>query len=119
MTFGEKLKELRAAGGLTQAQLAEASGVPLGTVRDYEQNKRDPLLSTAQRLARGLGVSLDIFPPLEDGRDEEPVKQRRGRPPRALPVPPAPPAAGDLERVVPPANGKAPTGKAGRKPKGE
>jgi transcriptional regulator with XRE-family HTH domain len=62
MTFGEKLKELRAGRGLTQERLADAAGVPVGTIRDYEQGKRDPLLSNAQRLAGALGVSLDVFP---------------------------------------------------------
>jgi transcriptional regulator with XRE-family HTH domain len=61
VTFGEKLKELRVAAGQTQAGLAESSGVPLGTIREYEQGKRDPLLSTAQKLARSLGHGLDVF----------------------------------------------------------
>ncbi len=63
-TFGDRLKELRAARGLTQQALADAAGVPIGTVRDYEQGTRDPLLSNAQRLALALGVSLDVFPAL-------------------------------------------------------
>jgi transcriptional regulator with XRE-family HTH domain len=62
MTFGDKLKELRTGRGLTQERLADAAGVPIGTIRDYEQGKRDPLLSNAQRLAGALGVSLDVFP---------------------------------------------------------
>lgn len=60
-TFGEKLKELRVAADMTQAALADASGVPIGTIRDYEQGKRDPLLSTAQKLAHALGYKLDVF----------------------------------------------------------
>jgi len=63
MSFGQKLKELRTQAGMTQAQLAETSDVPLGTIRDYEQGKRDPLLSTAQKLARALNQSLDVFAP--------------------------------------------------------
>jgi transcriptional regulator with XRE-family HTH domain len=62
MTFAEKLKELRLGKGMTQAGLAECSGIPLGTIRDYEQGKRDPLLSNAQKLARALSISLDVFP---------------------------------------------------------
>ena len=61
LTFGEKLKELRTAAGMTQARLASASSVPIGTIRDYEQGKRDPLLSTAQKLAHALGFRLDVF----------------------------------------------------------
>lgn len=63
MTFAEKLKALRAEAGLSQTGLATASGIPVGTIRDYEQGKREPLLSNAQKLARALGVSLDVFPP--------------------------------------------------------
>ncbi len=72
MTFGEKLKELRSEAGMTQAELAELSDVPLGTIRDYEQGKRDPLLSTAQKLARALNQSLDVFP-----AQPEPIKRPR------------------------------------------
>jgi len=53
---------------MTQAALSDASGIPLPTIRDYEQGKREPLLSSAWRLARALRVSLDVFPgPEEDG----------------------------------------------------
>src|SRR4051794_25083640 len=60
-TFAEKLRDLREQRGWTQASLADRSGVPLGTLRDYEQGKRGPLLSNAEKLARALGVSLDVF----------------------------------------------------------
>src|SRR5262245_53762861 len=63
MTFGAILKELRTQAGLTQSQLAELSDVPLGTIRDYEQGKRDPLLENAQKLARALNQSMDVFSP--------------------------------------------------------
>jgi transcriptional regulator with XRE-family HTH domain len=71
-TFGEKLKELRLSAGITQAALADASGVPIGTIRDYEQGKRDPLLSTAQKLGRAVGHGLEVFndvTPGVQGRD--------------------------------------------------
>jgi transcriptional regulator with XRE-family HTH domain len=72
-TFGRRLKELRARAGLTQAQLAELSAVPLGTIRDYEQGNRDPLLSTAFKLARALKLSLDEFDPDAPSRRRQPV----------------------------------------------
>ncbi|MBL8795781.1 MAG: helix-turn-helix transcriptional regulator [Planctomycetia bacterium] len=56
-----KLKELRAAAGLTQTQLAAQSGASLGAIRDYEQGKREPLLFTGFKLARALGVPVDAF----------------------------------------------------------
>ncbi len=61
MNFGQILQRERTAAGLTQAALAERCGVPLGTIREYEQGKREPLLGTAAKLARGLGKPLDLF----------------------------------------------------------
>jgi transcriptional regulator with XRE-family HTH domain len=89
MTFGDKLRELRTEAGLTQAQLAQLSDVPLGTIRDYEQGKRDPLLKNAQLLAVALHQSLDVFPPLSErprkaagravGSARRPAQERRPR----------------------------------------
>jgi transcriptional regulator with XRE-family HTH domain len=75
MPFGDKLKELRQQAGLTQAALADLAAIPVGTIRDYEQGKRDPLLSNAQKLAAALGVSLDVFP----SKAAEPVSKRPRR----------------------------------------
>ena len=66
MEWGNWLKAQRRQRGWTQAELAEASGIPLGTIRDYEQCRRDPLLSRAQWLALALRVSLDKFPLLDE-----------------------------------------------------
>jgi len=60
--FGWRLAELREAAGLTQAALAEQGGVPLGTVREIEQGRREPLFSNMQKLAEALGASLDGWP---------------------------------------------------------
>jgi transcriptional regulator with XRE-family HTH domain len=79
MTFAEKLKELRQAKGMSQADLSAASGIPIGTIRDYEQGKRDPLLSNAQRLAKALSVSLDEFPAAPDRAGSGKKPGRSGR----------------------------------------
>ena len=60
--LGKKLAALREGKGLTQTALAESSGVPLGTIREFEQGKREPLLSNAQRLARALKFDLNKLP---------------------------------------------------------
>jgi transcriptional regulator with XRE-family HTH domain len=73
-TFGEKLKELRTVAGLSQAGLADASGVPIGTIRDYEQGKRDPLLSTAQKLAGAFGRGLEVFNGVTPGAQGKEVR---------------------------------------------
>jgi transcriptional regulator with XRE-family HTH domain len=89
-TFGEVLKDLRTAAGWTQAQLAEHSSVPLGTIRDYEQGKRDPLLSSAQKLARALGRSLDVFGTVETpGTAEDKPAIPSNRPSKRKDSPPA------------------------------
>ncbi len=58
-SMGEKLQRLRDAAGLSQAALARAVGVPVTTLRNWEQDRRMPRLDTAAVLARELGVSLD------------------------------------------------------------
>lgn len=78
-TFGDKLKAARQAAGLTQAALAESSGIPLGTIREYEQNKREPLLSKAGKLARALKQPLEAFLPTEDGTPAAKRKTPRRR----------------------------------------
>jgi transcriptional regulator with XRE-family HTH domain len=46
---------------MTQAQLAQASGVPLGSIRNYEQGQREPYWNVAFRLANALSVSVESF----------------------------------------------------------
>ncbi len=57
--MGERLKRLRQAAGMSQPQLALAAGVPVGTLREWEQGRRLPSLRGFIAVARGLGVSLD------------------------------------------------------------
>jgi transcriptional regulator with XRE-family HTH domain len=58
-TMGERLKRLREAAGMSQPRLAEASGVPVGTLRQWEQDRRLPSWEGAVALADGLDVTLD------------------------------------------------------------
>lgn len=60
-TFASRLRELRKRAGLTQLQLAQASGVPLGSIRNYEQGQREPYWDVAFRLAAAMGVSAEAF----------------------------------------------------------
>ena len=61
-TFSTRLKELRAAAGLTQNQLADRAGVGRPTIRGLEQGTRiNPPLKTASLIAAALGVSLDAL----------------------------------------------------------
>ena len=57
MEFSEKLKELRKAKGLTQAQLAKRAGFSNGAIGNYESGKRVKIsLVDVCRLADALGV---------------------------------------------------------------
>jgi transcriptional regulator with XRE-family HTH domain len=83
-TFGPKLRELREAARLTQAELAERAGLhPQGVVK-LERGEREPAWGTVLALAAALGVSVEAFtrPPAARPRP------RRGRPPGAVPPTP-------------------------------
>jgi transcriptional regulator with XRE-family HTH domain len=58
-TLGQRLKRFRQATGLSQAKLAAAAGVPLGTLRNIEYDHRRPLFEAMVKIAGALGVSLD------------------------------------------------------------
>ncbi len=66
MSFGETLRKLREKKGLTQAGLAEKSGVSIRTIQAWEQGHRQPDLTPFSCLARTLGVSMEAFVHCED-----------------------------------------------------
>jgi len=80
VNFPEKIKAFREAVGLTQQQLADQAGVPLGTIRNFEQGLRKPLLATAQKLVTALGVSLKVFDDCEFDYQRNEVVVTYGRP---------------------------------------
>jgi len=71
---GRRVKRLRQAANLSQAELAEQAGVPIGTLRNWEQGRRVPLLDNAAQIAKALGVGLDY---LTEGTNA--TKKPRGR----------------------------------------
>ena len=61
-TFGERLRRLREARGWSQQELSERSGVPYITIYRCERGQhQEPRVNVAARLARALGVSLDVL----------------------------------------------------------
>ena len=60
---GRRVKAIREAAGLSQAELAEATDLALGTVRKIEQGLQAPSFAALLALADVLGVSLDDFRP--------------------------------------------------------
>jgi transcriptional regulator with XRE-family HTH domain len=79
--FGELLRRLRAAAGLSQPALAERCGLGLSTVRQFEQGRREPTYGTLVKLAEGLGVSLAAFDAKRDAgqAEEQPAPKRKGK----------------------------------------
>lgn len=55
--LGRNLRRAREQAGLTQEQVAERSGVHSTEVSRIERGKRDPQVSTVERLAKAVEVS--------------------------------------------------------------
>ena len=98
-TLGKRLQRLRVAAGFSQPRLAAAAGVPLGTLRNLEYDRRVPLVDTARDVARALGLSLEEL--IDDAVIVTPQQRRDrgppgpvGRPRKAPPVEPPPPKEG-------------------------
>lgn len=91
MPIKDRVKELRAAAGLTQQGLAMKSGLSISAVVQIESGKiPDPRMSTLRALAKALGVGLDELAgqaepdegqPVADPPAEEPPapKKRKGK----------------------------------------
>lgn len=56
LQIGVRLRELRAAAGLTQVRLAELAGLQPNSISLMESGSVAPTLTTLTNLARGLGV---------------------------------------------------------------
>ncbi|HKI37532.1 MAG TPA: helix-turn-helix domain-containing protein [Gemmataceae bacterium] len=68
--FSQRLTALRLAAGLCRAELAERSGVAPGSLRAYEEGRRQPQHRSAARLAAVVGDEL------LDGTDRKPAKKQ-------------------------------------------
>ena len=73
-SFGEKLRELRKAKGLSQQQLADATGLSQNAISQWEANAREPGWSAVQALATALGVDCTAF-----AVSPEPVPKKGGK----------------------------------------
>ena len=68
--FASRLKELRLARGLTQAQLARQAQVALSHLSKLENAEAAPGLDLIDRLARALGLTAIDMLPTPVGADE-------------------------------------------------
>jgi len=55
------LASLRLAAGLSQSELARLCDIEQPHVSRYESGRHEPLVSTASRMAKALGVTLEVF----------------------------------------------------------
>jgi transcriptional regulator with XRE-family HTH domain len=72
-TFSANLRRLAESRGLTQADIARATGESTARINHYWSGKRQPTIGIASRLAALLGVSVDSLllpdkPPKNSGK---------------------------------------------------
>ena len=58
---GEKIRAYREFRSLNQIQLAELSGINVGTIRKYELGIRNPKPDQLEKIAAALGLNVSIF----------------------------------------------------------
>lgn len=61
MNVGKKIKYFRTKAGLTQSQLATASGIHLVSIKKYETNKMQPQLPQIERIAAALNIGTNAL----------------------------------------------------------
>lgn len=61
MNLGRAIKLCRSQREITQSDLATASGLSVSYLSLLEKNKRDPSLSTVQKIAEGLQIPSSIL----------------------------------------------------------
>lgn len=59
--FGKTLAAIRTYRGMTQDQLAEASGVTENAIARYESERNQPRADTVVKLADALDCSVDLL----------------------------------------------------------
>jgi transcriptional regulator with XRE-family HTH domain len=84
--LARRLAAARRRAGLTQAELAEASGVTDETISRIERGRYEPAVSTFFRLADALDVSLDQLA-RDSERDRDRADRATARRPPGVPSP--------------------------------
>jgi transcriptional regulator with XRE-family HTH domain len=87
-SLGERLRRARRAADLTQAQVAEQTGLGRSRVAEWENDASVPRLDTLQKLAALYRVGLDAL----TGNGDTVAHATSGSPDTSGPAPPAAPA---------------------------
>jgi transcriptional regulator with XRE-family HTH domain len=82
MNAGDALKGARIRAGLTQHALAARAGTSQATISAYESGRKEPSLSTLDRLLTAAGAELAVVSSHRSVR--EPTRQQLSRAGRAL-----------------------------------
>jgi len=87
MTFAKRLRELRDTVGISEAKLAEASGVSFASIHEYGLGRRKPSFAAAVKIARALGVTCEAFADCDDvaddGKKKATQRKKSARKPKA------------------------------------
>jgi transcriptional regulator with XRE-family HTH domain len=74
MPLGDRLRQLRELAGLSQNELAKRANIPRPIISRVESGVQYNLtLENARRIARVLGVTLDMLAGPEEGEDSPTV----------------------------------------------
>lgn len=74
ISFGSRLRKLREAEGMSQADLCGKVGISKGFLSDLENERRTPGADKLHKLAQALGVSMDY---LWTGKNQNETRQTR------------------------------------------
>jgi transcriptional regulator with XRE-family HTH domain len=77
--FGQQLKTIREAKGLSQAQLAEKAGCHHFTISKLERGEQEPAWPLVIALASALGVDCMAFQSGEKPAPSEEASPKKGR----------------------------------------
>jgi transcriptional regulator with XRE-family HTH domain len=74
MALGKRLRQLRELANLSQNELAKRANVPRPIISDVESGKQKGItLENARRIARVLGVTLDLLAGTGEEEDANPA----------------------------------------------
>jgi len=81
MTFGQRLRQFRELAKMSQRELARKANVPQPIISNVESGQQKSVtLENARRIARALGVTLDMLAGPGDEDEDEAVSAARRMP---------------------------------------
>jgi addiction module HigA family antidote len=71
-------KEILEVSGITQTQLADATGLPVSRINDLVKERRGITVDSAIRLGKALGTSTELWLNLQRAYDLEEAEKTKG-----------------------------------------